>query len=151
MHFISIASGHYSPASHQKMWYDLDLDYLWPPHQEEPYHLEKSCWCLHPIVLITPRPIYIWSLWKHPSHYYVWQKEVLPTCKFKAHAHLHILGLSFLVEVGTIYIDVSMYKKLVMSIDTMIPYIIHVQQLTDFEYQLWVLVSPNTFFFAEVN
>ena len=33
MHFISVASDNYLPASHQKIWYDLDLDYLWLPHQ----------------------------------------------------------------------------------------------------------------------
>jgi len=34
MHFISVASDNYSPASHQKIWYNLDLNYLWPSHQE---------------------------------------------------------------------------------------------------------------------
>ena len=64
------------------------------------------------------------------------EKVVLPTSKFKAHTSLLILGLCFLVDVGTIYVDIGMYKKLVMSIDTKIPYIIWVCQLTDFEYQL---------------
>ena len=27
-HFISVASDNYLPASHQKIWYDLDLNYL---------------------------------------------------------------------------------------------------------------------------
>jgi len=47
-----------------------------------------------------------------------------------------MLGLCFLVEVSTIYVDISMYKKLVTSIDTMILYIIWVHQLANFEYQL---------------
>ena len=33
MQFISVASDNYSPAGHQKIWYELDLDYLWPPHK----------------------------------------------------------------------------------------------------------------------
>ena len=49
---------------------------------------------------------------------------VLPTSEFKAHTSLLILGLCFLIEVSTIYIDIGMYKKLVMSIDIMIPYIV---------------------------
>ena len=52
------------------------------------------------------------------------EKVVLPASEFKAHTSLLILGLCFLVEVGTLYVDIGMYKKLVMSIDIMIPYIV---------------------------
>ena len=56
--------------------------------------------------------------------------------EFKAHTSLLILGLCFFIEVGTLYLDIGMYKKLVMSLDSEIPYIVWVCQLTDFEYQL---------------
>jgi len=39
MQFISIASDNYLPASHQKIRYNLDLDYLWLPHQGRPIPL----------------------------------------------------------------------------------------------------------------
>ena len=76
------------------------------------------------------------------------EKVVLPVSEFKAHTSLLILGLCFLVEVGTLYINIGTYKKLVMSLDSEIPYIVRVCQLADFEYQLRVPVSPNTFFFT---
>ena len=64
------------------------------------------------------------------------EKVVLPTSEFKAHTSLLILGLCFLVEVSTLYVDVGMYKKLVTSLDSKIPYIVRVCQLANFEYQL---------------
>ena len=74
------------------------------------------------------------------------EKVVLPTSEFKAHTSLLILGLCFLIEVSTLYIDIGTYKKLVTSLDSEIPYIVWVRQLANFEYQLRVPVSPDTFF-----
>ena len=64
------------------------------------------------------------------------EKVVLPMSEFKAHTSLLIIGICFLIKVGTIYVDVGMYKKLVMSLDTKIPYIVRLCQLADFGYQL---------------
>ena len=135
--FISIASDNCSPTSHQKILYNLDLNYLWPPHQGRPIPLGEIL-----SVLTSDRSDYtkanlLYGVCKNTGLITTYDKKVvLPMSKFKAHTSLLILGLCFLIEVGTLYINVGTYKTLVTSLDSEIPYIIWVHQLTDFEYQL---------------
>ena len=147
MHFISVASDNYSPASHQKIWYDLDLDYLWPPHQGRAIPLGVILSVLMSDSSDYTKANLLYGVCENSGLITMYdEKVVLPTSEFKAHTSLLILGLCFLI--GTIYKDIGTYKKLVMSIGTKIPYIVWVHQLADFEYQLHVPVLPNTFFFA---
>jgi len=149
MHFISIASDNYSPASHQKIWYNLDLNYLWPPHQGRAIPLREILSVLASDSSDYTKANLLYRVCENTGLITTYdEKVVLPTSEFKAHTSLLILGLCFLVEVGTLYVDISMYKKLVMSLDSKIPYIVCVCQLADFKYQLRVPVLPNTFFFA---
>jgi len=64
----------------------------------------------------------LYGVWENTSLITTYNKQVVPPMsEFKAHTSLLILGLCFFVEVNTIYVDVSTYKKLVTSIDTKIP------------------------------
>jgi len=133
MHFIGIASVNYSPASHQKIWYDLDLNYLWLPHQGRAIPLGEILSVLTSNSSDFTKANLLYGICENTGLITMYdEKVVLPTFEFKAHTSLLILGLWFLIEVSTIFVDVSMYKKLVMSIDTKIPYIIWVHQLADF-------------------
>jgi len=151
-HFISVASDNYLPASHQKIWYDLDLDYLWPPHQGRSIPLREILSVLTSDSSNYTKANLLYGVCENTGLItpvlLLCTKVVLPASEFKAHTSLLILGLCFLVEVGTLYVNIGMYKKLVTSLDSKIPYIIRVHQLANFEYQLWVPVLPNTFFFA---
>ena len=149
MHFISIASDNYLPASHQKIWYNLDLDYLWLPHQGRPIPLREILSVLASDSSDYTKANLLYGVCKNTGLVTTYdEKVVLPTSEFKAHTSLLILGLCFLVEVGTLYVNIGTYKKLVTSLDSEIAYIVRVCQLIDFEYQLRVPVSPDTFFFA---
>jgi len=136
-HFISVASDNYLPASHQKIWYDLDLDYLWLPHKGRAIPLGEIL-----LVLASDSGNYtkanlLYGVCENAGLITTYdEKVVLPASEFKAHTSLLILGLCFLIEVSTFYIDIGMYKELVTSLDSKTPYIIRVRQLADFEYQL---------------
>ena len=137
MHFISVASDNYLPASHQKIWYDLDLDYLWPPHQGRSIPLGEILSVLASDSGDYTKANLLYGVCENTGLVTTYdEKVVLPMSKFKAHTSLLILGLCFLVEVSTLYVNIGMYKKLVMSLDSEIPYIVRVCQLADFEYQL---------------
>ena len=147
--FISVASDNYLPASHQKIWYDLDLNYLWLPHKGRAIPLGKILSVLTSNSGNYTKANLLYGVCENTGLVTTYdEKVVLPASKFKAHTSLLMLGLCFLIEVGTLYINVGTYKKLVMSLDSKIPYIIWVCQLTDFEYQLQVPVLTDTFFFA---
>ena len=137
MHFIGISSDNYSPASHQKIWYDLDLHFLWLPHQGRAIPLGKILLVLTSDSSDYTKANLLYGVCKNMGLLTTYdEKVVLPASEFKAHTSFLILGLCFLIEVGMNYVDVSTYKKLVMSIDTEIPYIVWGHQRTDFEYQL---------------
>jgi len=137
MHFISIASDNYSPASHQKIWYDLDLDYPWLPHQGRAIPLREIVSVLASNSSDYTKANVLYGVCENTGLVTMYDEKVaLPMSEFTAHTSLLILGICFLIEVGTIYVDVGMYKKVVMSLDTKIPYIVRLCQLADFGYQL---------------
>ena len=137
MHFISIVSNNYLPASHQKIWYNLDHDYLWLPHQGRSIPLGEILLVLTSDSSDYTKANLLYGVCENTSLVTMYdEKVVLPTSEFKAHTSLLILGLCFLIEVGTLYINIGTYKKLVMSLDSKIPYIVWVRQLANFEYQL---------------
>ena len=136
-YFISVASDNYLPASHQKIWYNLDLNYLWPPHKGRSIPLGEILSVLASDSGDYTKANLLYGVCENTSLITTYnEKVVLPASEFKAHTSLLILGLCFLVEVGTLYVDVGTYKKLVMSLDSEIPYIVRVRQLADFEHQL---------------
>ena len=127
----------------------MELDYLWPPHQGRPIPLREILSVLASNSGDYTKANLLYGVCENTGLVTTYdEKVVLPTSEFKAHTSLLILGLCFLIEVGTLYVDIGTYKKLVTSLDSEIPYIVRVRQLADFEHQLRVPISPDTFFFT---
>jgi len=86
MHFISVASDKYSPAIHQKIWYDLDLNYLWPPHQGRSIPLGEILLVLASNSGDYTKANLLYGVCEITSLFTMYdEKVVLPMSEFKAH------------------------------------------------------------------
>ena len=134
MHFISLACDNCSLASHHKIWYDLELDFQWPSHQGRAITLQELLMVLASDSGDYPKANLLYGVCENTSLVTTYNKKVvLPASKSKMHISFLVLGLCFLVEVGTINVDIGIYKKLMILLVLMILYISWVHQLADFE------------------